>query len=172
MQSSAQKLRRQDVGRLPVGVVPEGQARIVGAHPVAAVATDEDDVVDAGLVQSLQQPIEDAAAADGGVGLGLVVGEGLEPAAAAGAQDDGAHFRSIAAGGRTAQSGGGGFILRRPDIHLRSPGDRPPMEPRVSFVTLGVADLARATRVYTEVLELEPLSASTDGVTFFELGPT
>lgn len=46
------------------------------------------------------------------------------------------------------------------------------MEPRVSFVTLGVADLARATRVYTEVLELEPLSASTDGVTFFELGPT
>ena len=46
------------------------------------------------------------------------------------------------------------------------------MEPRVSFITLGVADLARATRFYSEVLGLPPLPSSSAGVTFYELGAT
>ena len=45
------------------------------------------------------------------------------------------------------------------------------MEPRISFVTLGVGDLARATRFYTEVLGL-PIRQSLPEVTFFELGHT
>ena len=45
------------------------------------------------------------------------------------------------------------------------------MEPRISFVTLGVADLARATRFYAEGLGL-PRLESPPTVSFFELGPT
>jgi catechol 2,3-dioxygenase-like lactoylglutathione lyase family enzyme len=45
------------------------------------------------------------------------------------------------------------------------------MEPRISFVTLGVSDLARATRFYAEVLGLE-IKHSYPEVTFFELGRT
>jgi uncharacterized protein len=45
------------------------------------------------------------------------------------------------------------------------------MEPRLSFVTLGVADLQRATRFYEEVLKLPRLSTPPE-VTFFELGKT
>lgn len=45
------------------------------------------------------------------------------------------------------------------------------MEPRLSFVTLGVRDLDRATRFYTEVLRLTPLPTP-PGVVFFELGRT
>jgi catechol 2,3-dioxygenase-like lactoylglutathione lyase family enzyme len=45
------------------------------------------------------------------------------------------------------------------------------MEPRLSFVTLGVADLERSVRFYTEVLELERLNQDAD-VAFFELGRT
>lgn len=45
------------------------------------------------------------------------------------------------------------------------------MEPRLSFVTLGVADLERATRFYADVLGLPPVSPS-EGVSFFELGRT
>ena len=45
------------------------------------------------------------------------------------------------------------------------------MEPRLSFVTLGVSDLARATRFYAEVLEL-PQRPPQPGVAFFELGRT
>jgi catechol 2,3-dioxygenase-like lactoylglutathione lyase family enzyme len=45
------------------------------------------------------------------------------------------------------------------------------MEPRISFVTLGVADLARATRFYADGLRL-PRLKSPPGVSFFELGPT
>ena len=47
------------------------------------------------------------------------------------------------------------------------------MEARLSFVTLGVADLARATAFYREVLQL-PQIAMPDGagVAFFELGKT
>ena len=45
------------------------------------------------------------------------------------------------------------------------------MEPRISFVTLGVEDLERATRFYAEGLGLAILS-SPPGVTFFEMGAT
>ena len=45
------------------------------------------------------------------------------------------------------------------------------MEPRLSLVTLGVEDLARATRFYEEVLEL-PRLPSPPVVAFFELGRT
>lgn len=45
------------------------------------------------------------------------------------------------------------------------------MEPRISFVTLGVADLERATRFYEEVLGLPRLNTP-PGVVFFEMGKT
>ena len=45
------------------------------------------------------------------------------------------------------------------------------MEPRISFITLGVADLERATRFYEECLEL-PRRKTPPSVTFFEMGKT
>ena len=45
------------------------------------------------------------------------------------------------------------------------------MEPRLSFVTLGVADFERSVRFYTEVLGLVRLNRDAD-VAFFELGRT
>jgi catechol 2,3-dioxygenase-like lactoylglutathione lyase family enzyme len=45
------------------------------------------------------------------------------------------------------------------------------MQPRRSLVTLGVADLARATRFYEGVLEL-PRLPSPPSIAFFELGRT
>jgi catechol 2,3-dioxygenase-like lactoylglutathione lyase family enzyme len=45
------------------------------------------------------------------------------------------------------------------------------MEPRLSFVTLGVSDLERAVRFYAEVLKL-PQIATPPEVAFFELGKT
>jgi catechol 2,3-dioxygenase-like lactoylglutathione lyase family enzyme len=45
------------------------------------------------------------------------------------------------------------------------------MEPRLSFVTLGVTDLERTTRFYAEVLRL-PQVPSPPTVAFFELGRT
>jgi catechol 2,3-dioxygenase-like lactoylglutathione lyase family enzyme len=45
------------------------------------------------------------------------------------------------------------------------------MEPRISFVTLGVADLPRAVRFYADVLRL-PQLASPPTVAFFEMGRT
>jgi uncharacterized protein len=45
------------------------------------------------------------------------------------------------------------------------------MEPRVSFITLGVSDLQRATRFYEEGLGLPRLKTPPE-VTFFELGKT
>lgn len=45
------------------------------------------------------------------------------------------------------------------------------MEPRISFVTLGVADLERATRFYEDVLKLPRIPAPPT-VTFFEMGTT
>ena len=45
------------------------------------------------------------------------------------------------------------------------------MEPRISFVTLGVRDLARATAFYRDVLRL-PVKAAHPEVTFFEMGRT
>jgi catechol 2,3-dioxygenase-like lactoylglutathione lyase family enzyme len=47
------------------------------------------------------------------------------------------------------------------------------MEPRVSFITLGVEDLDRSTRFYQDVLELPriPMPPGAD-VTFFEMGQT
>ena len=45
------------------------------------------------------------------------------------------------------------------------------MEPRISLITLGVADLERATRFYAECLGL-PRIATPPSITFFELGKT
>ena len=47
------------------------------------------------------------------------------------------------------------------------------MEPRISLVTLGVADLGRATRFYEDVLKLPrvPMPEGA-GVSFFEMGRT
>ena len=45
------------------------------------------------------------------------------------------------------------------------------MEPRISFVTLGVADLPRAIAFYAGVLRL-PQRRSPAGVAFFEMGRT
>ena len=47
------------------------------------------------------------------------------------------------------------------------------MEARLSFITLGVADLARATVFYREVLALPQIAMPEGaGVAFFELGKT
>jgi hypothetical protein len=46
------------------------------------------------------------------------------------------------------------------------------MEPRVSFITLGVRDLERATRFYKDVLGLPQLPAPAGVVAFFEMGRT
>jgi hypothetical protein len=45
------------------------------------------------------------------------------------------------------------------------------MQPRLSFVTLGVINLARATAFYRDVLGLPQKPTSTD-ISFFELGKT
>jgi catechol 2,3-dioxygenase-like lactoylglutathione lyase family enzyme len=45
------------------------------------------------------------------------------------------------------------------------------VEPRISFVTLGVRDLGRATAFYRDVLRLPQLDTP-PGVAFFELGRT
>lgn len=45
------------------------------------------------------------------------------------------------------------------------------MEPRISFITLGVRSLPRATRFYAEVLSL-PQKDTPPTVSFFEMGKT
>lgn len=45
------------------------------------------------------------------------------------------------------------------------------MEPRLSFITLGVSDLERATRFYTDILHLPRIPAPPE-ISFFELGKT
>lgn len=45
------------------------------------------------------------------------------------------------------------------------------MEPRVSFITLGVSDLDRSIRFYEQTLQL-PRRPTPPGVAFFEMGPT
>ncbi len=45
------------------------------------------------------------------------------------------------------------------------------MEPRISLITLGVADLERATRFYQDGLQL-PRLQTPPSVTFFEMGRT
>ena len=45
------------------------------------------------------------------------------------------------------------------------------MEPRISLITLGVSDLARATAFYRDVLKLPQIDTPPE-VTFFELGRT
>ena len=45
------------------------------------------------------------------------------------------------------------------------------MEPRISLITLGVSDLAKATRFYEECLGL-PRLETPPSITFFELGKT
>src|ERR1700712_3921243 len=48
----------------------------------------------------------------------------------------------------------------------------PAMEPRISFITLGVRDLERATRFYKAAPGLPPLPSPPGGVSFFEMGRT
>lgn len=45
------------------------------------------------------------------------------------------------------------------------------MEPRLSFITLGVSDLERSTRFYRDVLRLPTIETSPT-ISFFELGKT
>ncbi|MBA4146990.1 MAG: VOC family protein [Verrucomicrobia bacterium] len=45
------------------------------------------------------------------------------------------------------------------------------MEPRISFITLGVSDLKRATAFYADVLHL-PVKQELADVVFFEMGKT
>ena len=45
------------------------------------------------------------------------------------------------------------------------------MDPRISFVTLGVSDIDRATAFYRDVLRL-PQKDTPPGVSFFEMGRT
>lgn len=45
------------------------------------------------------------------------------------------------------------------------------MEPRISFITLGVGDLERSVRFYAEVLAL-PQMPTPPAVAFFRMGPT
>jgi catechol 2,3-dioxygenase-like lactoylglutathione lyase family enzyme len=45
------------------------------------------------------------------------------------------------------------------------------MQPRISFITLGVSELAVSTRFYSEVLDL-PQLPTPGGVAFFEMGKT
>lgn len=45
------------------------------------------------------------------------------------------------------------------------------MDPRISFVTLGVRDIERATAFYRDVLRL-PRRETPPGISFFEMGPT
>jgi len=46
------------------------------------------------------------------------------------------------------------------------------MEPRVSFITLGVRDLERATSFYKDILRLPQLPSPPGVVSFFEMGKT
>lgn len=47
------------------------------------------------------------------------------------------------------------------------------MEPRISFITLGVADLASAIAFYRDILKLPQIPMPADaGVAFFEMGQT
>lgn len=45
------------------------------------------------------------------------------------------------------------------------------LQPRISLITLGVTDLERSTRFYTDILKL-PALPSPPGISFFELGQT
>jgi catechol 2,3-dioxygenase-like lactoylglutathione lyase family enzyme len=46
------------------------------------------------------------------------------------------------------------------------------MEPRISFMTLGVSDLSRSTAFYRDVLKLPQLPSPPGVVAFFEMGKT
>ena len=43
------------------------------------------------------------------------------------------------------------------------------VQPRISFITLGVSDLARSRRFYEQGLGWQPSSSSNDCVAFFQL---
>src|SRR5579883_111307 len=85
--------RRQDVVALPVAVLDERELRVSRAHDVGAVAADEDDVLarEAGGGERLEDPLEHRPPHDGHERFGDVIGVRTETAAAAGADDDGAH---------------------------------------------------------------------------------
>ena len=46
------------------------------------------------------------------------------------------------------------------------------MKPKISLITLGVGDLARARRFYEEGLGLEKLDEGDEGVAFYDMGGT
>ena len=85
--------RHEDVVVLPVGVLDVGELGVARAEDVGLVAADEDDVLlrEAGLAERLEDPLEHGPAHDGHERLRDLIGLVLEPAAAAGADEDGTH---------------------------------------------------------------------------------
>ena len=67
------------------------QMRVVGLNLLDAIATDKDRRFQPGRSQRLEYPVEDPPPADAYIAFGLPVGQGVEPAAATGTDDDGAH---------------------------------------------------------------------------------
>jgi catechol-2,3-dioxygenase len=53
-----------------------------------------------------------------------------------------------------------------PDPPVRSHARMRPMEPRISLITLGVADLGRSYRFYKEGLGLPTTRSPEDGIVF------
>jgi uncharacterized protein len=74
-------------------------------------------------------------------------------------------------GGSSFASSSSAFPPTVPVSPVHPEQERWIVEPRISFVTLGVSDLERATRFYAEGLQL-PRLKSPASVSFFELGKT
>ena len=81
----------EDVVVGPVGVVAEGELRVIGADLVDLVAADEADLGHAGSREGAERPVEQAPTVNLGVAFRGVGGGGHEAPAAAGADDDGFH---------------------------------------------------------------------------------
>ena len=85
------KERGQDIVVLPVGVMAINQLRVVGLNLLDAIAADKNRRFQPGRSQRLEYPVEDSPPADAYIAFGLPVGQVIEPTAATGTDDDGAH---------------------------------------------------------------------------------
>ena len=85
--------RLEDVVVLPVGVLDVGELRIASAEDVGLVAADVDDVLpgEAGGAERLEDPLEHRPAHHVDERLRQLIGLMLEPAAAAGTDENGSH---------------------------------------------------------------------------------